>query len=81
MTIEEIAKEFAPDCENPHWKIGMDQEAFVTLQRICFKKGYHAALTSLLDELPEVSNTDYSTKIAQTAYREKIKTLIQNKLK
>lgn len=63
MNIEEKAKDFAPDCKNPNWKIGMDQEAFVTLQRICFKKGYLAALTSLLEELPPTGHGIISKEI------------------
>lgn len=43
--------------------------------------GIKLALTSLLEELPEVDKTDYSAIIYQTAYREKIKSLIQTKLK
>ena len=82
LTIEEKAKEFAPDCENPHWQIGMDQEAFVTLQRICFKKGYRAALTSLLDELPEVEPLNGTLyRFGRTEAISEIKSLIQTKLK
>lgn len=71
MTIEEMAKDWSKavdfECKGPA------KHAYVA--------GYRAALTSLLEELPEVDNTDYSAIIYQTAYREKIKSLIQNKLK
>lgn len=43
--------------------------------------GHREALTSLLDELPDPVDMQCSTKVAQIAYREKIETIIQNKLK
>lgn len=71
MTIEEIAKEWSKDvdfeCKGPA------KHAYI--------EGYRAALTSLLEELPEVDKAEFSAIIYQTAYREKIKALIQNKLK
>lgn len=71
MNIEEMAKGWSKDvdfeCKGPA------KHAYI--------EGYRAALTSLLEELPEPVDMACSTKIAQIAYREKIKTLIQNKLK
>lgn len=40
-----------------------------------------AALTSLLEELPEVHKTNYSAILFQSIYRDKVKSLIQTKLK
>ena len=71
MTIEELAKGWSKDvdfeCKGPA------KHAYID--------GYRAALYALLEELPEVDKTDYGAIIYQTAYREKIKSLIQNKLK
>ncbi|UXO94107.1 hypothetical protein Pan5_65 [Pseudanabaena phage Pan5] len=43
--------------------------------------GIKLALTSLLEELPEVDKMSDTAIIFQTPYREKIKSLIQTKLK
>ncbi len=57
-----------------------DKQLHADLSR-AYVAGFRAALTSLLEELPEPTEMQCSTKVAQIAYREKIKSLIQNKLK
>lgn len=76
MNIEEMAKKWSKDvdfeCKGPA------KHAYI--------EGYRAALTSLLEELPEVeddTHNDYNLGRfnGQEAYRENIINLIQNKLK
>lgn len=60
---------------------GISMSRFVEIINEKHLAALDAALTSLLEELPEVDKTEFSAIIYQTAYREKIKSLIQNKLK
>lgn len=46
-----------------------------------YSQGYAAALTSLLEDLPGPSAMDHNENIAQSCYRNQIKSLIQTKLK
>lgn len=78
MTIEEIANKWAEEvdfeCKGPA------KHAYID--------GYHAALTSLLEELPEVdklpnnhNGVDIGVRLGAIDYRNEIKSLIKNKLK
>lgn len=84
MTIEEMAEKWAAS-KRQFWESNPISTALNELKYEHEKRKYieiaTESLSSLLEELPEVDKTDYSAIIYQTAYREKIKTLIQNKLK
>lgn len=80
MTIEEKAKAFT-DNISVNFKSAEAVEKMREIIEEIYIQSHRSALTSLLEELPEVDKTDYSAIIYQTAYREKIKSLIQNKLK
>ena len=83
MTIEEMAKKWAEErCSVSPDSQTIELDEF--MNRMYYEQYIEIAtetLTSLLEELPEVDKTDYSAIIYQTAYREKIKSLIKNKLK
>lgn len=77
MTIEEKAKKWAKN--HPQYQKLSTENKKKSVKEV--KDCIQFALTSLLEELPEVDKTEFSAIIYQTAYREKIKSLIQNKLK
>lgn len=80
MTIEEKAKAFTDNISMKSKSPESVEKMRDIIQEV-YTQSHRAALTYLLEELPEVDKTDYSAIIYQTAYREKIKSLIQNKLK